>query len=539
MAQSPDSVQPIFDPSEVDELISSTKSELDGLNDQAGKSAKVYLVGAGPGDPRLLTLRGYQCLQRADYVLYDGLANLALLQFATKAEIICVGKHGKARIWSQAEINQQMIVLAQRGKTVVRLKGGDPAVFARTAEELEALHCHGIAYEVVPGITAALAVSGYTGLPLTHRDHSSAVALVTGMQQDGSPVGMDWQSLARFPGTLSIYMGVTSSRYWTDRLIEAGKSPETPATIVRRCTWSDQKIVYCRLDEVAGHLTPASKMRPPVLVIVGEVAHLGRQWNWFSRLPLGGVGVWLPRPAQQNDELAAELEELGASVVAQPAVEIRRPSDVSDLERAVISLRGSAFQGVVFSSVNGVDGMMEYIFSQGLDARLLAAVRLAAVGPATANQLKKYGLVVDEIPERDFSAAGLVEHLGDSVHGQHWLVTRTTSSRDVLAEGIQRSGGTVSRCLTYETAPVEHPGDYWAEFLQSGRMDYVLITSSLVAECAHRLLGADIATVKPIALSASVADKLQRLGWPCVAIASSNTAGSLLEALLKTVKSFG
>ncbi len=256
---------------------------------------KVYLVGAGPGDPGLITVRGLECLRSADYVLYDGLINSSLLDWAEKAICISVGKHGGDPIWSQSEINAKLVELAQKGATVVRLKGGDPAVFARTAEELAVLSASGIPFEVVPGITAALAAASYVGIPITHRDYASAVALVTGQQQPDAASDIDWGALAKFPGTIVFYMGVTTVAQWSAKLIAAGKAPDTPTAIVRRCSWGDQTVVRCRLDEVTPALTPASKMRPPVIVIVGAVASLGESFDWFSSRPLAGCGVLITR----------------------------------------------------------------------------------------------------------------------------------------------------------------------------------------------------------------------------------------------------
>ena len=243
---------------------------------------KVFLVGAGPGDPGLITVRGMQCLGLADVVLFDGLANPQLLELAPQAEHISVGKHGCSPIWQQDAIHTKLIELAKAGRTVVRLKGGDPAVFARTAEELDALESAQIPFEVVPGITAALAAASYVGIPITHREHASAVAFITGQQQTrDTPQQIDWESLARFPGTIVFYMGVTTVGKWTSNLQKAGKSPDTPVAIVRRCTWNDQRVVRCSLAEVVEMLTPATKMRPPVIVIIGEVAALGEQLDWF------------------------------------------------------------------------------------------------------------------------------------------------------------------------------------------------------------------------------------------------------------------
>ena len=498
-----------------------------------GTTGKVYLVGAGPGDPRLLTIRGLQCLRKADCVLFDGLVNPALLDLAPRSIKTCVGKHGKTPIWAQSAINEEMIRLAKQGLTVVRLKGGDPAVFGRTAEELEALAEQHIPFEVVPGITAALAVAGYSGIPLTHRDHASAVALVTGQQQEDCPTDIDWEALARFPGTLSIYMGVTNSRVWSAELIAAGKPPETPAAIVRRCSWSDQQVILCRLAEVAEHLSPSTKMRPPVLVVVGPVAHLGQHWNWFAHQPLFDRTVWVPRAAHQATELVESLMELGANVIAEPVLRIDVPSDTSDLHRAVELLKNRELQGITFSSSNGVDGLLNFVFDQGYDARLMAGVRLAAVGPATAQQLRQFGLNVDVVPQSDYSAEGLLAILGRTVGGQNWLVTTTNRSRPALAEGLRDKGASVTSCLSYQTVPVTAPGALLSEALKAGRVNIALITSSAIGQYAHELLGDNSHQVQPFAVSQAVANTLSELGWPAVGVAESNTTVSLLETVIK------
>ena len=250
----------------------------------------VYLIGAGPGDPGLLTLRGAELLAKADVVLYDGLSNPALLSHAPQAEQICVGKHGKSRIWKQLEIIDEILSHAKAGKIVVRLKGGDPAVFARTAEEAEAVLKEDIPLEIVPGITAALAAGSFAGIPITHRGLASAVALVTGHEEPSkSKSALDWDALARFPGTLVIYMGVTTAEFWTEALLRAGKAADTPAALVRRCSLPDQQTIHCRLDEVAEQLNPASRFRPPVIVILGAVTQLAETMNWIKDRPLLGT----------------------------------------------------------------------------------------------------------------------------------------------------------------------------------------------------------------------------------------------------------
>lgn len=501
--------------------------------DEEKLSGRVFLVGAGPGDPSLITLRGLQCLNQADCVLFDGLVNLSLLDYAPGAQKISVGKHGKIPIWQQSEINLEMIRLAREGKTVVRLKGGDPAVFGRTAEELEALSDNGIPFEVVPGITAALAVSAYCGIPLTHREHASAVALITGQQQADAPEDMDWGALAAFPGTLSIYMGVTTSRTWTSKLMAAGKPADTPAAIVRRCSWSDQQVILCRLDEVAEQLTPYSRLRPPVLVVVGPVAHLGQCWNWFQQRPLFGCGIWIPRASHQSEQLRADLIELGAAVVAEPVVQIEPPSDLSELARAEVLLRGQCLQGVTFSSANGVDGLMSYLLANDNDVRILAGVRLAAVGPATAQQLKRYGLKADIVPKSDFSAEGLLASVGENLQGEHWLITTTNRSRTTLVDHLRSRGAMVTSCLTYQTTPCAQPGIHLQHALENRQVDLALITSSALGELAFELLGDQAAYVSPVALSPSIAQSLESLGWPPLAVAQANTTDSLIKAVLQ------
>lgn len=498
---------------------------------------KVYLVGAGPGDPGLITVRGTQCLEIANVVLYDGLANPRLLDFARQAEKISVGKHGAQPIWSQNDINREMVRWAKLGKTVVRLKGGDPAIFARTAEELEALEAHQIPFEVVPGITAALAVAGYTGIPLTHRNYASAVALVTGQQSEDAADQLDWPALAKFPGTLVIYMGVTTSQSWTQSLVNSGKSPETPVAIVRRCTWGDQLVIRCKLAEVAQYLTPAAKMRPPVLVVVGDVSNLGASWNWFERLPLRGQGIWLPRPATSPTQLRDMLENLGATVYADPVIELRRPTDSSQLQNVVQQLLSGRVQGMAFSSVNGVDYLVQHLFESRLDVRVLSGIQLATVGAATSQQLEKYGLRVDIQPEHEFSASGLLRALSGSVAGQHWVVITTNLSQGTLLRGLQQSGARVTSCLTYETVDCQSISEELARAFSSGAVHQTVITSSHIARVARCLIGEAAQRVRCIALGGKVAKELTELGWAPAAVTEANTSDAIVQSVLKLSKS--
>lgn len=515
-----------------------------GKAEKSDKNGKVYLVGAGPGDPRLITVRGLQCLELAEVVLYDGLANLALLEFAPQAEKISVGKHGSLPIWTQQSINERIVQLALAGKTVVRLKGGDPAVFARTAEELAALQSNGIPFEVVPGITAALAVACYTGIPLTHRDHASAVALVTGQQQPDAPDEMDWAALAKFPGTLIIYMGVTTAAHWSKALIKNGKPAETPAAIVRRCTWGDQVVLRCRLDQVAERLTPASKLRPPVLVVVGDVAALGEHWSWFDQLPFKGKTIWLPRSSQQSSKQLDSLQSDGCQVLFDPVFTVQSPTDQAPIEKAIELVRNRALSGITFSSSNAVVNFFTQLLEYGLDARALSNVKLAAVGPATSKALLLYGLRTDVMPERDYSATGLLDAMPLDLSGQHWLVTTTNHGREILAEQLGSRGAKISTCLCYLTVDQAYLSDDLSRRLQAGQIDCILISSVRVAEVVTqhiKQLDASqlIDTTSAIAMGSRVAGKLSELGWKRIVESEQNSLDSMCLATRDCLKSKG
>lgn len=528
MPHTPDSVQPPFFGDRA-----RTPSAANPSLERPGAIGKVYLVGAGPGDPGLLTVRGQECLRRADVVLYDGLANDLLLQQAVAAECICVGKHGQTPIWTQADINDRLLDLARQGKRIVRLKGGDPAVFARTAEELEVLSRSGVPFEVVPGITAALAAASYVGIPITHRQHASAVAFITGQQQSqGIPQEIDWSALARFPGTLVFYMGVTTAKDWTAKLLGAGKRADTPAAIVRRCTWSDQTVVRCQLQHIAERLTPASRMRPPVIVIVGDVAALGKDFDWFSTRPLHGCGVLVTRPEHLASELSEQLRELGANVYHQPVMEITPPQDMNSLDAAIKILATGKVDGITFSSTNGVDGFMQRLWQLDYDTRILAGARLAAVGPATATQLERYHLRADIVSEQEhtYSAEGLLATLGELPANQTWIVTETNRSRDTLKAGLKQHGAQVVAACAYETREVHELRSSVRNALDSHQIQLVTVTSTAIAECAHALLEPYRCDLQPISLSAKISEQLRNMSWPPLAEATLNTTAALVAA---------
>ncbi|EMI57788.1 uroporphyrinogen-III C-methyltransferase [Rhodopirellula sallentina] len=498
-------------------------------NDSSRKTGIVALVGAGPGNPELLTLRGHSWLSRCDVVLYDGLSNAEMLAHAPQAEHICVGKHGQSRIWKQPEIIAETLRHAQAGRTVVRLKGGDPAVFARTSEEVDALVDAKIPFEIVPGITAALAAGSYAGIPITHRGIASAVALVTGHEEPGKPESaLNWKALAAFPGTLVIYMGVTTAEAWTRALLDNGKSPDTPCAIIRRCSLPDQQQISCRLDEVAGHLTPASKFRPPVITIVGEVTRLSETMAWFSRRPLHGQRVLVTRPEGQADELARPLEDMGATVFRHSVIHIQPPNDWSEVDAAIDAL--STFSTVIFSSTNAAEFFLNRIFERGFDLRVLAGARIAAVGNATASKLAEYHLRADIVPQQA-NADGLVEELSGSVAGQHVLIVRANRGSRVLPDGLQTAGAHVHEIAAYQNVDVETADPAISEMIGRGEINWVTVTSSATADNLHRLFGDSLNQCRFAAISSITADALRSHGYRVDAIAQSASMTAIAEAI--------
>lgn len=493
------------------------------------KTGIVYLVGAGPGDAGLLTLRGAECLGRADVVLYDYLVNPQVLEHAARdAELVCLGRHGHGRMIPQAEINDRMIRAARAGKRVVRLKGGDPIIFARAAEEIAALAGAGIPFEIVPGITAALAAGSYAGIPVTHRDNASAVALVVGHEQDEKAAEpLDFEALARFPGTLVVYMGVTTARHWSTKLVEHGKSADTPAAIVRRCSFPDQTTIRCTLGTVADEIE-VRKMRPPAIVIVGAVAAAESTTCWFTDRPLFGVKVLVTRPVEQNTSLRTRLERLGAEVLVQPAIRIDPPADWRPVDRAIHQLSG--YDWVVFSSTNGVQYFLDRMVERGRDMRCFGTAQIAVIGSATAELLAKYRLRADLTPD-EFRAEALADALAPQAKDRRFLLVRASRGREVLAEQLTAAGAQVEQIVAYESRDVEEADADVAERLKAGEIDYVTVTSSAIARALAKLFGDALHRARLVSISPVTTATLDELGYTPYAEATTYTMEGVVDAI--------
>jgi uroporphyrinogen III methyltransferase/synthase len=425
------------------------------------ETGRVYLVGAGPGDPGLLTVRAVELIASADVIAYDRLIPSGALDGArSDAELIYVGKQPGEEGSSQERIAQLLIERAREGRTVVRLKGGDPFVFGRGGEEAEALRAAGVDYEVVPGVTAGVAAPAYAGIPVTHRDLASAVAFVTGHEDpEKDEPALDWAALGAFPGTLVLYMGARRLAAIAERLQAAGRPADEPAAVVERGTLPGQRTVVATLGTIAER-AEAEGVGPPAITVVGPVAGLREQLAWLERRPLHGRTVAVTRARAQASQLAARLRALGAAVVEAPAIRIRPLPVEVDPE---------GYDLLCLTSPNGV----HLLFERLRDARALAGIRVAAIGPGTARALREHGIEPDVVPQ-DFTAEGLVEALRDLPVARA-LIARAQEARDVLPEALRERGAEVEVVALYETVAEPLEADQLAA---AGAADYVTFTSS-------------------------------------------------------------
>jgi uroporphyrinogen III methyltransferase/synthase len=501
----------------------------------------VYLVGAGPGVEGLLTLRAVECLRRAEVVLYDRLVPAAMLAFAPDAEQVCVTELAGTHSERCPHIHRTMIDAARRGKCVVRLKGGDPLIFGRGGEEAEALREAGIDFEIVPGVSAALGAAAYAGIPLTHRQHASAVAFVTAHESPDKEEGsLDWDALARFPGTLVFYMGLARLAVLSETLVARGKPADTPAALVQNATLPGQRVVTTTLAALPDAAKRAGLVSP-TLTVVGSVVRLRESVAWLERRPLHGKCVLVTRPAGQERDLVRRLEELGAEVLFQPTVSIEDPPDFAPVDRA---LRGLAdYQWLVFTSVNGVHRLLTRLRQTGRDLRALGGLKLAAIGPATADALRSYHLEPDIVPS-SFRSEDLAASLLHLVTNSRVLLARADRGRDTLRE-LLSTVAIVEQVAVYSQRDVVEADPAVLGRLRRGEIDWVTVTSSNIARSLARLLDAMAAqsfrSGKPgvITISPVTSTAVRELGWPVAAEARTFTSEGVVEAVLNLVAGRG
>jgi uroporphyrinogen III methyltransferase/synthase len=485
----------------------------------------VFLVGAGPGDPALITLKGRNALARAGAVLYDHLANEALLDFApASAERLYVGKKKSAHAFSQEEICALLIERARRGIDVVRLKGGDPFIFGRGGEEAEALADAGIPFQVIPGVTTPLGIAAYSGVPLTHRDHTSAVTFVTGH----SVAQIDWDKVG-MSETLVIFMGLTTFAEIARELITRGRSPDTPAIAVRWATRPDQETISGTLATLPV-LIEQAHMKPPATVILGEVVRLREKLNWYERLPLFGKRIVNTRAREQASELTARLSALGAEVIELPTIEIQPPLDYQPLDQAIARL--STYDWLLFTSVNGVSRFIERLDGSKTDLRSIRA-RICAIGPATRAAIEALHLKVDAMGE-EYVAEGLLEALsGYPLDGARILLPRAAVARDLIPIELTRRGAHVDVVEAYRTVMPAAAAERAREvFAAPVKPDLVTLTSSSSARNLVLTAGASaLAGIRAASIGPVTTRTARDLGLEVAIQARKFTLDGLVEAI--------
>jgi uroporphyrinogen III methyltransferase/synthase len=503
-------------------------------------TGKVFIVGAGPGDAGLITVRGKQLIDSADAIVYDALANRELLPKQAREtgspELYFVGKRGgDERSVSQDQINDTLIRLAREGKRVVRLKGGDPFVFGRGGEEAQALNDAAVQFEIVPGVTAGIAAPAYAGIPVTHRGISTSVTFVTGSEQPGKATTQtNWNALAKSGGTLVLYMGMKTLPDIVAALIDGGMDPAMPVAAIQWGTHPRQRTVIATLETLVDQAAAAG-ITAPVITVIGYSVILRDEINWFEARPLFGRRIVVTRASVQAPALSEKLRELGADIIEMPATRVVR-LDLEPLRDAMSRI--ADYDWIVFTSQNAVSIFWEQLLGAGRDARMLAGARIAAVGPATAGALLEHGIVVDIVPER-FVAESLLEKLStrDDVAGSSILYVTAEGAREVLAEGLTGIGANVDRIEAYKSITDGADASRLARTIEKGGVDLVTFTSAssvrayvetIGEELSHRVAAASIGPVT----SEAIADA----GIELRVEATESTIDGLVDAIQRSLE---
>jgi len=498
-------------------------------------SGAVYLVGAGPGDPGLITARGAELLRKADVVVYDRLVSSAVLALAADAELVYVGKEPDTPSEFQAFINERLVVAASAGKTVVRLKGGDPFVFGRGGEEAMALAEAGVRFEVVPGVTSAIAVPAYAGVPVTHRDIAAAFTVVTGSEDPAKPdPQVDWKALANVGGTLVVLMGWQSLPAIVRTLLAEGRSADTPATVTQWGTLPNQRSVSGTLANIVEKGNEAG-ITSPVVTVIGGTAALRPALRWFDRTPLFGKRVLVTRSRTQAGTLSALLTAHGAEAVELPTIAVKPLSDTSALDVALAELTG--FDWVVLTSTNGVDAVFGRLEAAGRDARAFSQTRVAAIGPATAAALSDRGIVADLMPAAYTTRSVANSFASLEIRGARILLPRADIAPPTLPDGLRQMGALVTEISAYHTAVPEDASVAARETLASGTIDAVTFTSSsTVRNLVSMLRGAELINRSKVVSIGPVTSKTAtELGVRVDKEAAEHTVPGVANAVLEVL----
>lgn len=497
------------------------------------KKGKVYLIGAGPGDPGLLGLKAKECLETADAVVYDRLADPRIIEFCRKdAEMVYVGKASANHTMRQPDINKLLVKLAAEGKTVARLKGGDPFVFGRGGEEAIELLEAGLPFEFVPGVTSAIAVAEYAGIPVTHRHVATSFAVITGHEDPTKGEStINWQGLATAVDTLVFLMGVENIERISSQLIANGRSADCPAAVIRWGTRPEQRTLITTVGKAAEDVK-ATGMKPPAIFLVGEVVKLREQLQWFDNKPLFGKTVVVTRARAQASALTKKLEAQGARVLEVPAIKIVPPADFAPLDKAIAEI--DTYKWLILTSVNGVEYFFDRLLKAGKDSRALCGVKIAAIGSATAEALKGYGITADLIPSA-YKAEELADALAaDTKAGDKLLLARAKVARNVLPERLRALGAQVDVVTAYETVADCQNKEELLEALESGEASLVTFTSSSTVTNLLDVLGDKKDLLNKVALAAIgpvTAETLEKHGLKPAVSAAEYTIDGLMTAI--------
>jgi uroporphyrinogen III methyltransferase/synthase len=449
---------------------------------------KVYLIGAGPGDPGLITVKGLECVKKADVIIYDYLANERLLDHRRPdAELVYVGKQGGKHTLPQDEINALIVKKAKEGKIVARLKGGDPFIFGRGGEEAEELFDDGIPFEIVPGVTAATAVPTYAGIPLTHRDYTASVAFITGHEDPTKEASkVHWDRISTGIGTLVFFMGMKNLQQIVDNLVSHGRSPETPVALIQWGTRTDQRVVTGTLQDIVLKVREA-KLGPPSIIVVGEVVRLRQKLNWYESKPLFGKRIVVTRSRGQASVFAEMLIDRGATTIEFPTIDVVPPASWDELDSAIETIE--QYNWIIFTSANAVRFFMERLRGLGKDLRALKGVNLCTVGPKTAEALEAWGLRADLVPA-EFKAEGVLAALGGlKVKGQKFLIPRAKVARELIPVKLAELGADVTVATAYENVKPVADLDRVKKLLEEKKISVVTFTSSSTVHNFVEILG--------------------------------------------------
>ena len=503
-------------------------------NDNKPAAGIAYLVGAGPGDPGLLTIRGKELIETAQTIVYDYLADSRLLSLANdEAELIYVGKQAGQHTMPQDEIDALLVKLVRSGKTVVRLKGGDPFIFGRGGEEALALAHASLPFEIVPGITAGAAVPAYAGIPVTHRGLATSVSFITGHEDPTKNQSqINWNALATIGGTLVFYMGVKNLPLITQQLIDHGMPTDTPAAVIANGTKSAQRSVTGTIATIAD-IAQKAAIKPPAITVIGQVAALQDQLQWYEAKPLLGKSIAITRARAQASSLAEKLQHMGANVIEFPTIKIEPPTNTEPLEVAIVDI--NQYDWIVFTSVNGVDAFFNTLYELGLDIRRISTQKFCAIGPATAERIRHFGIIADLMPEK-FVAESIADAFlaKGGLAGQKVLLPRADIARSTLVELLEAMDAQVTNVEAYKTVPDTGNKDQLTKLLEDDQLDWITFSSSSTVRNFFDVIPPESLTGKKVQIASIgpiTSKTIYEYGISCFKEADSYTLDGVIDII--------